>query len=66
MGQVLPKTQFRWQKEHNKGMNIDKYGDITGGDYESPGNYIRIFSDDDFDVGEYILKPGRSWKRSPL
>ena len=47
-------------------MNIDKYGDITDGDYESPGNYIRIFSDGDFDVGEYILKPGRSWMRSPL
>ncbi len=54
-------------KEHGRGIRIWDDGSTTIGYYEngkwSTDNYIFIFSDGDFRVGEIYQKDGKKWKR---
>ena len=48
-------------KEHGRGIRIWNYGTIIIGYYENgrcAGNYIYIYSNGEFDVGEVYMKDG--------
>ncbi len=55
---------------HGKGIKIFKDGHIYiqywNNEEPAPGNYIRIFSDGEFKVGEFYLKDGEMHRRGAL
>ncbi len=72
--QTLTKKDYKYYgevngsgKPHGRGIEINNDGDIWIGYWQNgsddTGNYIRIYDDGDFDVGECYMRDGVRWVR---